>query len=156
MQPQSGISSSCLCTWGPAQTALQGSTPAARPATLQQHTLFGANSVPLPAPAGAGPGTALPGGLSTQLSDPVAVVTDGLVLSTSSLLLPEPPGVCSSSSLCLYPGPNPGLGRSSIGPCVLGNDVASVAAALAQPQMRELEALQQQLRRDFVSLLPLV
>lgn len=153
--PQSGISSSGLCTLGPAQTALHGSTSAACPHTLQQHTVFGANSVPLPAP---GPGTASPGGLFAQLSDPVAVVTDGLVLSTSSLLLPEPPRMCSSS-LCLYPGPNPGLGRSSIGPCVLGNDVASVAAAMAQEklaQMQELEALQQQLRRDVVSLLPLV
>lgn len=106
-------------------------------------------------------------GPPAQLSDPFAVVPDGLVLSSSSLLLPEPKGAFSSNSSSSIPplqfaapgaavcsGPATSTGGFGGG---LANDYASVAAAMAQEklaQMQELEAQQERLRQDVITLLP--
>jgi hypothetical protein len=117
--------------------------------------------------------TLVPGyGPPPQPSGYVAAVTDGLVLSSSSLLLSEPPGAYSSSSNSSsnchmaplhYAAPGAAVctaPATSSGGCVggsLGGDFASVAAAMAQEklaQMQELEAAQERLRQDVITLLP--
>jgi hypothetical protein len=100
----------------------------------------------------------LPSSLSAQLSAPVGGSLSAQV--SGSLLPTEAQRMYSSTaSGTLGFGYVLGTTSGSLGPCVVGNDVASVAAAVAQDklaQMQQLEALQQQLRRDVATLLPLI
>lgn len=98
-----------------------------------------------------------PVGFPAHLSAPVSVVP--------SAMLPVPqlsagPGGYGSSmgnqGACAEPTSSSSGGLVS-GPQVTGSDIASVAAAVAQDklaQMQQLEVMQQQLKRDVVTLLP--
>lgn len=114
--------------------------------------------------------TVVAGGLQVPVQDsaPAAAPCGGAMQGAA--VLPEAPGLyAGSSNVRLAPaaiaptGPNgytaPTGYAAPVGGGAPGVDVSSVAAAVAQDklaQMQQLEAMQQQLRRDVYTLLPYI